>query len=386
MTKSCYLSAALLFLLIVTIAGCNEMENFRAQVERSITRLDSESDQWQNIARQIAEDVPAEAKSTIRNEVQSLATKTIAQGGVEFRANVDFLAHRVQQGLKRVLALIDGKQIEAPIPYFAQMDPNTFNINLDPSSRASILLTGWDFDSKDKDGKPVGFALVDAENKVLADIPESRIGRNTHYQITINVSGPEFVTQIWTLKPKKISAQWKGKIGFDGDVSEITVTEWEPKRRKVHAEGSSITYTPPHIGGDGDFSTDDDYPMHIDVRAETQLVDNKSIQIRVGMHAKEHDDDWTEVAGISEWQNAYIAPAGWRIDSLIPGPGVSTDHVDINNHAERDLAKGAAEIARNFHIWGDTDDDEAGTHTRVRVDFQDMDIELEEERPTLETN
>jgi hypothetical protein len=370
--------------MLVVCIGCgmqDELANFRGLLEQAIKRLDSEQDDWQRIVLGIRDKLPDEVKDAIRNEVQTLTDRCIAKSGVEFRANVDFLARRAKFGLQRVLALVNGEEPEPLTPYFAQVTPDILDINADPASRMSVVLTGWDLDAKDSQGEPVAFALLDGDSKMLEKIPDARIGRATHYQLTLNVSGPEFEALLWRLKPRKVVAVWNGEYGYQGDVSELVISDWIPKRKTVEWGGSEISYTPPHVVGDKEFWANDKHPIHIDLLAHSRVVDAKTIQVCVGMHAREDRSDWTEASGTGDWQIAYTAPEGWQIESIIPGPGTSVGHVDIGDRQERDVGMAAGEIARNFHVWGDKDGDDAGAHTRVIASFADLIIELVQASP-----
>jgi hypothetical protein len=141
--------------------------------------------------------------------------------------------------------------------------------------------------------------------------------------------------------------------------------------------------------------------MHVQVAGESQVVNGNKIEIRAYMHAREHGDDWTEVGswsnevqvgveqkrlivgtatvpkyGDGPWQTAYTAPPGWKIVHIQP-QGHTAASIDIGDHNVHMINRPEGEVVKLFQIWGDTSDDEAGTYTRVQVQFSDVQVDLE---------
>jgi hypothetical protein len=305
------------------------------------------------------------------------------------------------------------KQPVDPVePGFAQVVPETLDLSFEAKRRGHIVIYGYDMDSKDHNGHVPKFFLVAADGRRLP-LEEKRVGRTTHYQITLDVSGSDFEKKLRANDIRKIVCSWNGRNEVlspkeysekQSDLSKILVTGRDPQRRVVRVPIGAISYTPRHTGGDADFCTKDGKPMHVRVIGQTRVNGNR-IEARVFMWAEEHVPDHTTVEGWSRdvilryeernlgffkarvpvygegpWQTAYTAPKGWVIKSATPSG--QTEHRDaIIGHGERDYNKAAGEVVSRFKVWGDRDGDEAGTWTRVEVHFNAVTVELEEVIP-----
>ena len=116
-------------------------------------------------------------------------------------------------------------------------------------------MTGYDLDNKDSAAKPPQILLLTGQGSTIS-LPESRIGRTHHYQITLNLG--KMAPQLYRDRITKIVVSWGGKSeGY----SEIVVVPWEAKRQTNLIDiGETGPYYPVHIGGDANFETHDDAP------------------------------------------------------------------------------------------------------------------------------
>src|SRR5262249_473087 len=156
----------------------------------------------------------------------------------------------------------------------------------------------------------------------------------------------------------KILVSWNNStVGFP----QVVVVPWTPRQQPnlvVHP-GKSPRYTPPRIGGDADFDTDDGNPTAVRLRGE--ITENEQhILGRVYMYAHERDPDHTTVEGWSNWQSLYAVPQGWKIISVRP-TAASEVNAQLTGHETPDYGTPAGEVVQNFHVWGDRDGDEAGS-------------------------
>ena len=205
---------------------------------------------------------------------------------------------------------------------------------------------------------------------------ESRVGRSTHYMLTLNVSGSDFEHLLRQKHIAKIEFNW-GKMRFPYQVVVIP-REFQTKQTSVPA--GVMSYTPPSTYGDGDFDTDDGNPLQFRVTAESRWWGNLA-QVRLYMWAHETEDDYTTAEGWSAWKTVYTADPGWQIVGFSPS-GLSRHEGAITDHNLRSEQLPAGELVQRFEIYGDTDGNEAGSYTRVAAFLNPLSISVTEVGPT----
>ncbi|QJE95273.1 hypothetical protein [Luteolibacter luteus] len=367
---------AAVLIVSLGVSSCDSVDEAVNVVERGIDDITSESNRWQTVLKQVANDLPKEVSETIRQDAQQLATRSIAQSGVEFRCNTDFLGDRAIQSLQRLRSRLDGSKIPPLSPAFCHVSPDTIDLKASPDGWSKVTFHGYDMDSKDKDEALLGFDLVLGDGSTVP-VDNSLIDRTTHYQVTVRVRS--IANQLHEKKVSKIRARWQG---YNGILPEVGVLEWQPRRKPVSHDIGRTSYMPPKVGrGDRDFSTHDDEHMSVQCQAELRLAENgSSIQSRVNLWAKEQRRDWTEVSGWSDWATAYSSPQGWRIVSYRPNSN-SQHRENINSQGKKVYSRPGGEVVSRFEVWGDQGGDEAGTWTKVEAFWRPIDIEIEEELP-----
>src|SRR5262249_17996900 len=155
----------------------------------------------------IASELPSDVSAVIRDEAQSLASRSIASAGSEFRCNVDFLARRAVSALQRLKAMLTNEK-QAPLaPAFCQVVPEAIDLKADPASWAKATLYGYDLDHLDATNQPLKFFLIGA-NGSQTEMPADRIGRTTHYQVTLNLGA--MARTLHVAGVVKIRASWGG--------------------------------------------------------------------------------------------------------------------------------------------------------------------------------
>src|SRR4030095_3371788 len=86
-------------LLLITLffAGCgigkiaDSVNDAVGVIDQGITTIDHDSTKWQATLQEVADKLPKDIQSTIRNEMDQLVARSIARAGVEFRCYADFL-------------------------------------------------------------------------------------------------------------------------------------------------------------------------------------------------------------------------------------------------------------------------------------------------------
>jgi len=366
--------------LAVALSGClggitSSIDQAVAVIDKGINDIQTGSAEWQMVLQRVANDLPKDISEEIRTDAQNLVTRSIATAGTEFRCNIDFLKNRAIQNLQLLKAKLL-KQNPPPLPpEFCQVSPDGIELATDPATWAQVGLYGYDLDYTDSTNNLFQVLLQNGQGQTTV-LPESRIGRTTHYQVTLNLGN--MAPDLYNNGIVKMLVSWNNSsVGFP----QIVVVPWTPRQEPnliVHP-GVSPKFIPPHTGGDADFDTADGNPTTVRLRGEISVSDQQILG-RVYMYAREHDSDYTTVDGWSNWQSLYAAPAGWKILSVRP-TAASEVNAQLTGHETPDYGTPAGEVVQNFHVWGDRDGDEAGTYTGVEVTWQDLNITLEEVAP-----
>ncbi len=100
-----------LFMLLscLTVSSCSIVDFFEEvpkSIQQAIKVIDEgindirhESASWQNVLQEVAKELPEDISENIRKDAEILVSKSIAEAGVEFRCNTDFLSKRAVESL-----------------------------------------------------------------------------------------------------------------------------------------------------------------------------------------------------------------------------------------------------------------------------------------------
>ena len=130
-------------------------------------------------------------------------------------------------------------------------------------------------------------------------------------------------------------------------------------------------FVPPHTRGDREFGG---HGPNVFVRAML-LNRGTYIDTDVYMRAKETKSDWTTAEG-SRVYRIYNVEPGWKIKRILTDTYSSASYTD-NDHGVDTLTLGSADLVRQFLVVGDTSGNDAGTDTKVSVNFNNIRVELE---------
>lgn len=383
--KLMHIGLALLCVLAMT--SCDLTGGISSSIDRAANIIDSgihdigvSSAVWQSVLQRVAEQLPKDIAETVRVDAQSLANRSIATAGTEFRCNTDFLGSRAIQSLRALKAELLGQNPSPVPPGFCQVDPASIDLKISPEKWSTVMIAGYDLDHQDKAKAPLGIFLVDEQGQ-RTPLPESRIGRTTHYQITLNLG--QMAAQLYSAHIRKIVVSWDGSsVGFP----EIVVVPWEPQRirQPLIDVGTTGPYTPPRVGkGDRDFDTHDDSPTSLSVRGELRITES-SIESSISMRAHEDEPDHTEVSGSSGWDSVYTPPAGWKIVEVRPSKASAVETKVTSNQSDNiplKLNRPSGEVVDYFQVWVDREGDEAGSWSRISVNWRPIEVTIEELTP-----
>lgn len=374
-------------LLLVGSGGCDLARGVKGPLQEAVSvidggirTIDENSAQWQTALREVSQGLPDELNASIRNEAATLAQRSIAAAGEEMRCNVDFLAQRARAALVELRqAILRGREPVPLPPMFCTVAPGQVEVGLEPARWPTVTFSGYDLDHVDAGGRMLQVVLVD-EAGATTPVDESLINRNTHYRVTANLANPALRCRLLDPRIRKLAVTFDGRrMGPKYGQGEVAIVPWTPAERTVTANLGTTSHMPRHVRGDADFSTDDDEPMRVSMRAELE-VGETSVRSRVYLRAVEPRPDHTTAEGWSGYGNAFQAPPGYRIVSVTPG-GTSRHSASISEHGVHTFARPGGEPVSAFRVWGDRGGDEAGSWTRMEVDWRNVEVRLRETRP-----
>jgi hypothetical protein len=375
-------------------------------IDRAITQLHADSTRWQAVLNDLAGQLRGTIDHTIEVDLVDFVARSSAIVGQQFTCRTDVLSQRVERYLIRLKAALLHRHAPPPTypPTFCAVT-DTIDLSAPATDRKVVTANGADFDSKDDAGRPVAFVFFSDTTQHLFPFDEGRVGRNTHYNLTLDVSGDEVTQFITTNKITKILFMWNGA---NKDMPQVLVLR---QIAQVRQEGpialGPVDFNPRHINGDAGFDINNDNPMETEVAGKLFIdPDKQHVMLNVYMHGRERQPDHTEVEGWkSEVQTgtrvieiplltqrlrvtvpvfgeghgqvAYTAPDGWRIKSVRP-LGETRATANITSHDMRGFDQAAGEVVKRFEITGSSGGGEAGTTTGVRTIFNDITVVIEQ--------
>jgi len=148
---------------IVALNGCgikDSIDNATSVIDRGIEDITAESSSWQTVLKRVATELPQDISEVIRQDAQQLATRSVADTGVEFKCSFDFLGNRAIQSLQRLKAKLPGTDLPPLTPAFCHVTPDSIDLKANPDSWSKVTYHGYDMDQKDSTGALIGFVLV----------------------------------------------------------------------------------------------------------------------------------------------------------------------------------------------------------------------------------
>lgn len=351
--------------------SCVGLGNWEAVTENAlddaIYALNNTSADWQQIVRELQDELPAEVQSTIRVEVANVVSRSIAQAGVEFRCDVTFIRDQVEQALEKIRGEFLGRTVPPVEPALCHVFPPAVVRAQVPERLPQVEFYGYDFDQASD--LRVFHERTSGRRSEVTD----ELDRPTHYAMTLKF-GPTGVRL--DDRSERLTLEWGGET-----ISTIAIVQPETPicgQRKVEIPPTPVSLVPQHTRGDRDFAS---HGPTVDTTV-TLVQTMSSISARVHMRAYESNpdnsprSDHTTVDG-TETFPLYTAPSGWRIDRLLGSPSTSHRYRD-SDHARDRFGMGSGGPVQRFYYVGDTRGNEAGDDTRVDVKFNRIAVEIVE--------
>jgi len=328
-------------------------------LDQAIDDLQSESSSWQTILEEAQGKLTHEIQETVRTDIANLISHSIAQAGVEFRCNADFIGDRVRQLLVRIKAKFLGQPLPPIKPAICQVVPIAVDRSVVPDRVKQIAFYGYDFDEAD-DLK----AFLRRTDGSLLDVT-SNLDRPTHYAMTLKFGATG--VQLDNTSERFI-LEWEGRqVSTIAVIQPVTpVCESDTARHP----SDKVTWAPPRVRGDRDFGG---HGPRVTV-VISLLVEPHLLRASVYMRAKETKSDWTTAEGIKNF-DLFRPDSGWRIDRVVGEMTATHSYLD-GDHELDNFELGAGGPVKGLLYVGDMPGDEAGTRTQVEVTFNELRIEV----------
>lgn len=336
------------------------INNIANQIEAAIAAIDINSAQWQDIVRDLMEQMP-EAENDLKADIDEILQRGIKATTVSVIASGDFVSRRVQEGLDRLESRITGKPVPVYPPAFLGFTPDALEVKRVLSDELNaITVYGYDFDRRDPAGELMKlFILRDGSFEECS----FALTLATHYEAKINLAANGVqMSKGCTL----MQLRWEDKV-----ISTLPILQPDPPQPKnITVNLQNITFRPPHTRGDKDFDGSGPYVELEAAIAGADFVPGgaTALQAYVDMFAEETEADWTTASGRSDWQIVYRAEPGFRILNIITPINCVESYTDTS-HSEDLVCPGIGNLVECFRCVGDTGGDDAGVATKVSVDF-----------------
>jgi len=349
------------------------INNVANQIEAAIAAIDLNSAAWQEIVRDLQEQLP-DVENDLKADIDEVLQRGIKATTVSVIASGDFVSRRVQEALNRLKAEITGKEPPIYPPAFLGFTPDALDVQrvLDDEVNA-MTFYGYDFDRRDPTGKKMElWMLRDGAYEECS----FALTMATHYEGKVNLAANG--VQL-SLGCTLMELRWDGEV-----VSTLPILQPDrPQPENITVHPRSITFRPPHTRGDKDFSGNGPFVI-LEARlagADFILGGARSLQAQVWMFAEETESDWTTAVGTSDWEKIYTAPPGYRIINILT-PTICEDSYEDTNHSEDLICPGTGNLVQCFRCVGDTgSDNDAGHATKVSVDFAPVVITVIKDDP-----
>jgi hypothetical protein len=159
--------------------GRDEVELVLDTVDNAIQRMQNESADWQNILRELKEDLPDDIQSTIRNEVSDVASRAIAAAGAAFRCNEEFIREQIISDLYSIRAKLTGQSIPEREPRVCHTIPDFVDAARVPDPDNHLEFDGYNFDES-------GLTVLHERGSSTTDVSQY-LDRPEHYKLTLNL-------------------------------------------------------------------------------------------------------------------------------------------------------------------------------------------------------
>lgn len=369
-------------LLLVT-SGCfkdpvkqalSELDDLKIILDKDLGSIKTEMEKWRT-------ELPEKVRNLINHDIDRLSRDIIGATGAETKCTIDFLRARFIQSVDNIKARLLGTKIVYQQPCFCTLNLPMINPNNSPTSIEKIIFYGYDFNNLDSSNKLMKVVLVG--DSLSKEIDDTYIGRNSNYQITINLI--DILPEIASNKYHKLKIFWNGD---STSLSEALISKWNPETTFDPFKPNAMQFYPPHSGG-SDTELDTNPGNWANGQVELQLrVNGNIIEGRVFYDVMEFGGDNTrfginvngEGRAWSSWTPIYTnAKENYELIGFSPAaPGRFFFAVSDHNSPKHFYQGGSA--VSQFEAFVDQKGDDRN-FPHVNVLFNEMKAVLKQKQP-----
>ena len=355
---------ALVLLIPPFFIACNmgsAVNKIARTIDNAVDALNQNSSEWQDIMNRLTaqlQGIDNQLAQLIEVQVQNLLDRGVAVIGTEFRCNVDFIGNRMRDALLRIKTeyLHSDVAVDPLKPYICEVVPASVDRILIPDDLDMLEFFGYDFDLEDVK------LYVEESNGVRTNVSQYLV-KPTHYHMTVSL-GPAGV-QLTSQSNKFVLT-----CGFE-DLSYVKIIQGTTDTATILP--GKRTYVPPHTRGDLGFGGNG---PEVFCRVELSILNfNTQVWADIYMKAEETRADWTTAEGTESFL-LYTAPAGKEIKQILCPQYDQISYLDSNTNPDN-FERGVGGPVLRYEFHGDTEGNDAGTNTKVIVEFNPIQVELE---------
>lgn len=371
------------FFLLSTLSGCigdpvkqalSELDDLKIILDKDLGDIKTEMEKWRT-------ELPEKVRNLINDDIQKLSRDIIGATGAETKCTIDFLRARFIQSVENIKSRLLGRPMVYQQPCFCTLNLPMINPNRESKSIESIIFYGYDFNNPDSSNKLMKVVLVG--DSVSREIDENYIGRNSNYQITINLI--DILPEIASNKYHKLKIFWNGD---STRLSEALISKWNPETIFDPFKPGPLQRYPEHTGGrDSELDSDPGNPARGQVELQLR-VNGNSIEGRIFYDVMEDDGDNTrfgvdgngEARAWGPWTPIYTSvKSGYELIGFSPAappryPFAVTDH-----NSPKHFYQGGTAVSQ-FEAFVDQKGDDLG-YPHVNVLFNEMHAVLRQKQP-----
>jgi hypothetical protein len=376
------LHITILFLLS-TLSGCigdpikqalSELDDLKIILDKDLGDIKTEMEKWRT-------ELPEEVRNLINDDIQKLSRDIVGATGAETKCTIDFLRARFKQSVENIKSKLLGRRIVYQQPCFCTLNLPMINPNSESKSIESIIFYGYDFNNRDSSNKLMKVVLVgDSSSR---EIDENYIGRNSNYQITINLI--DILPEIASNKYHKLKIFWNGD---STSLSEAIISEWNPETKFDPFKPNALQFYPPHTGGN-DTELDTKPGNWANGQVELQLrVNGNNIEGRVFYDVMEFGGDNTrfgidgngEARAWGQWTPIYTnVKPNYELIGFSPAAPTRYPFAVTDHNSPKHFYQGGSAVSQ-FEAFVDQEGDDRG-YPHVNVLFNEMKAVLRQKPP-----
>jgi hypothetical protein len=362
--------AVAMALAMVLGAACNfdsvtrplvdPLNSMVSAIDGAVAQITAASGSWQTVLQDTLKQLTADAQSTVRNEIQTLLSNSIAAVQVGVMCTTDFVGHRVVTVLQEIKAKLLGGSPPIAVPFVCSSSPLAVEFAAWQQSRVPVItLTGFDL--------KLPLTVHHVETTGTTVVPDV-VAEVSPYQATINLGATGLKL---TERSQRIVVSTTAQPVIE--LTAINIVQPQPKiceeRDLPPNTPAAISFLPEnHIAGDKEFGG---HGPHITASLVILPVQG-SLTYVFTMIARETGGDHTEVRGMTSGtlQLNPPLPSGMRILSVNGQLESDVEYIDRNHDNDTLPANGGP--VREFVFIGDTDGDDVGRTRLLRASFNPL--------------